>query len=168
MHRNRRIIYTSLLLLSRVCEDLFKALFLNLRFCGLWHALFYQKYSNSYDMFMRGEEILSGAQRIHDAQLLTERAMHHQIGKRGLIWHNGWLLFVLSPSAGICCELQPREAISTLKRFNKYNVLFFWTHRSREDQVIHRLFQVWSAPSWRWRHWWAISIMSGIKNPLAQ
>lgn len=40
-------------------------------------------------MFMRGEEILSGAQRIHDAQLLTERAMHHQIGKRGLIWHNG-------------------------------------------------------------------------------
>ncbi|KAM4557951.1 aspartate--tRNA ligase, cytoplasmic [Odontesthes bonariensis] len=37
------------------------------------------KYSNSYDMFMRGEEILSGAQRVHDAQLLTERAIHHQI-----------------------------------------------------------------------------------------
>uniref|UniRef100_A0A8C7D6X5 Aspartate--tRNA ligase, cytoplasmic n=1 Tax=Oncorhynchus kisutch TaxID=8019 RepID=A0A8C7D6X5_ONCKI len=37
------------------------------------------KYSNSYDMFMRGEEILSGAQRIHDAQLLTERAIHHNI-----------------------------------------------------------------------------------------
>lgn len=42
--------------------------------------LLLQKYSNSYDMFMRGEEILSGAQRIHDAQLLTERAVHHQIG----------------------------------------------------------------------------------------
>ncbi|XP_075037050.1 aspartate--tRNA ligase, cytoplasmic [Mixophyes fleayi] len=37
------------------------------------------KYSNSYDMFMRGEEILSGAQRVHDAQLLTERAQHHGI-----------------------------------------------------------------------------------------
>uniref|UniRef100_A0A915PHJ2 Aspartate--tRNA ligase, cytoplasmic n=1 Tax=Setaria digitata TaxID=48799 RepID=A0A915PHJ2_9BILA len=37
------------------------------------------KYSNSYDMFMRGEEILSGAQRIHDAALLTKRAQHHQI-----------------------------------------------------------------------------------------
>ncbi|KAM7380748.1 hypothetical protein PAMP_004023 [Pampus punctatissimus] len=37
------------------------------------------KYSNSYDMFMRGEEILSGAQRIHDAQMLTDRASHHQI-----------------------------------------------------------------------------------------
>ncbi|XP_029419674.1 aspartate--tRNA ligase, cytoplasmic isoform X2 [Nannospalax galili] len=38
------------------------------------------KQSNSYDMFMRGEEILSGAQRIHDPQLLTERALHHGIG----------------------------------------------------------------------------------------
>jgi len=37
------------------------------------------KYSNSYDMFMRGEEILSGAQRIHDPKLLTERAAHHGI-----------------------------------------------------------------------------------------
>ncbi|CAB4033988.1 aspartate--tRNA ligase, cytoplasmic [Paramuricea clavata] len=34
-------------------------------------------YSNSYDMFMRGEEMLSGAQRIHDPDLLTERAKHH-------------------------------------------------------------------------------------------
>lgn len=37
------------------------------------------KYSNSYDMFMRGEEILSGAQRIHDADFLTERALHHGV-----------------------------------------------------------------------------------------
>ena len=31
------------------------------------------RYSNSYDFFMRGEEILSGAQRIHDPKLLTQR-----------------------------------------------------------------------------------------------
>lgn len=37
------------------------------------------KLSNSYDMFMRGEEILSGAQRIHDPEFLTERALHHGI-----------------------------------------------------------------------------------------
>ena len=37
------------------------------------------KFSNSYDMFIRGEEILSGAQRIHDPVLLTERAKHHNI-----------------------------------------------------------------------------------------
>lgn len=30
---------------------------------------------------MRGEEILSGAQRIHDADYLIERAKHHAIGK---------------------------------------------------------------------------------------
>ncbi|KAJ3413021.1 aspartate--tRNA ligase dps1 [Chytridiales sp. JEL 0842] len=36
-------------------------------------------YSNSYDFFMRGEEILSGAQRIHDPQFLEERAKEHKV-----------------------------------------------------------------------------------------
>ncbi|TPX62734.1 hypothetical protein SpCBS45565_g06948 [Spizellomyces sp. 'palustris'] len=36
-------------------------------------------YSNSYDFFMRGEEILSGAQRVHDPKLLAERAKEHEI-----------------------------------------------------------------------------------------
>jgi aspartyl-tRNA synthetase len=36
-------------------------------------------YSNSYDIMMRGEEIMSGAQRIHDHELLVERVNHHQI-----------------------------------------------------------------------------------------
>eukprot|EP01056_Protomagalhaensia_sp_Gyna25_P004440 Protomagalhaensia_sp_Gyna_25__4439@NODE_405_length_3550_cov_29_222159_g311_i0_p1_GENE_NODE_405_length_3550_cov_29_222159_g311_i0NODE_405_length_3550_cov_29_222159_g311_i0_p1_ORF_typecomplete_len549_score111_52tRNAsynt_2/PF00152_20/2_5e99tRNA_anticodon/PF01336_25/4_7e08tRNAsynt_2d/PF01409_20/4_2tRNAsynt_2d/PF01409_20/0_092Borrelia_P83/PF05262_11/0_76NAMassociated/PF14303_6/0_85_NODE_405_length_3550_cov_29_222159_g311_i03021948 len=35
--------------------------------------------SNSYDFFMRGEEILSGAQRIHDPALLAKRAADHGI-----------------------------------------------------------------------------------------
>lgn len=37
------------------------------------------RYSNSYDFFMRGEEILSGAQRIHDAELLRERMRAHEV-----------------------------------------------------------------------------------------
>eukprot|EP01013_Petalomonas_cantuscygni_P013542 TRINITY_DN2792_c0_g1_i1.p1 TRINITY_DN2792_c0_g1~~TRINITY_DN2792_c0_g1_i1.p1 ORF type:complete len:635 (+),score=113.11 TRINITY_DN2792_c0_g1_i1:29-1906(+) len=32
------------------------------------------RFTNSYDMFMRGEEISSGAQRIHDQELLLQRA----------------------------------------------------------------------------------------------
>jgi aspartyl/asparaginyl-tRNA synthetase len=36
-------------------------------------------YSNSYDFFMRGEEIMSGAQRIHDPELLKQRAIEHGI-----------------------------------------------------------------------------------------
>lgn len=32
-------------------------------------------YSNSYDFFMRGEEIMSGAQRVHDPDFLKERAI---------------------------------------------------------------------------------------------
>lgn len=34
-------------------------------------------YSNSYDFFMRGQEILSGAQRIHDAAFLSKRMKEH-------------------------------------------------------------------------------------------
>lgn len=37
------------------------------------------QYSNSYDFFMRGEEILSGAQRIHDSKLLSERMKAHEV-----------------------------------------------------------------------------------------
>lgn len=38
------------------------------------NSSFFQNYSNSYDLFLRGEEIVSGAQRIHDPDLLEERA----------------------------------------------------------------------------------------------
>ena len=37
------------------------------------------KYSNSYDMFCRGEEIISGAQRIHDPELLAQRIRAHGV-----------------------------------------------------------------------------------------
>ena len=33
-----------------------------------------ERYSNSYDIFLRGEEISSGAQRIHDSELLIRKA----------------------------------------------------------------------------------------------
>ena len=34
-----------------------------------------ERYSNSYDVFLRGEEICSGAQRIHDAAMLEKAIM---------------------------------------------------------------------------------------------
>lgn len=37
------------------------------------------EYTNSYDFFMRGEEILSGAQRVHDSDLVKERAIQKGI-----------------------------------------------------------------------------------------
>lgn len=37
------------------------------------------KSSNSYDVFIRGEEIVSGAQRVHDFDLLVQRAQSHNI-----------------------------------------------------------------------------------------
>ena len=41
------------------------------------------KYSNSYDMFCRGEEIISGAQRVHDPDLLKERIQAHGVEVSG-------------------------------------------------------------------------------------
>lgn len=41
-------------------------------------------YSNSYDFFMRGEEIMSGAQRIHDVKLLLQRAAEHGVDPRSI------------------------------------------------------------------------------------
>eukprot|EP00038_Savillea_parva_P030863 m.80980 g.80980 ORF g.80980 m.80980 type:complete len:607 (+) comp9382_c0_seq3:44-1864(+) len=37
------------------------------------------EYSNSYDFMMRGEEIMSGAQRVHDPELLRQRAKEHGV-----------------------------------------------------------------------------------------
>uniref|UniRef100_A0A8C9TF60 Aspartate--tRNA ligase, cytoplasmic n=1 Tax=Scleropages formosus TaxID=113540 RepID=A0A8C9TF60_SCLFO len=58
------------------------------------------KYSNSYDMFMRGEEILSGAQRVHDAELLTERALHHNIDLEKIKAYIDSFRFGAPPHAG--------------------------------------------------------------------
>lgn len=45
------------------------------------------KLSNSYDFFMRGEEILSGAQRIHEPGLLAERAVAKDIPLDTIQWY---------------------------------------------------------------------------------
>lgn len=102
-----------------------------------WFAfVFVQKYSNSYDMFMRGEEILSGAQRVHDAQLLTERAIHHQIGKSGLhhtsvslYWQPVWIttpgIFL---DRFLICFVNVGESKQNLAKihFHNWSSLFFY------------------------------------------
>ncbi|DAZ93209.1 TPA: hypothetical protein N0F65_001561 [Lagenidium giganteum] len=42
------------------------------------------RWSNSYDLMIRGEEIVSGAQRVHDAKLLEERIQSMDIPTAGL------------------------------------------------------------------------------------
>ena len=37
------------------------------------------RYSNSYDIFIRGEEVTSGAQRIHDSEMLLKRAKELEV-----------------------------------------------------------------------------------------
>lgn len=40
--------------------------------------------SNSYDVFMRGEEIISGAQRVHDPELLVKRCNEKGVPLEGV------------------------------------------------------------------------------------
>ncbi|KAK3691715.1 hypothetical protein RRG08_004024 [Elysia crispata] len=59
-----------------------------------------KKWSNSYDMFMRGEEILSGAQRIHDPAFLSERAKEHGIDLETIRGYIDSFKYGAAPHAG--------------------------------------------------------------------
>lgn len=67
-------------------------------------------------MFMRGEEIISGAQRIHDPDFLTERAKHHGIGN--VSWREA--LFIQFNFAEIYKTFTPLSLYSLIRcRRNK-------------------------------------------------
>ncbi|KTW30376.1 aspartate-tRNA(Asn) ligase [Pneumocystis carinii B80] len=57
-------------------------------------------FSNSYDFFMRGEEILSGSQRIHDAEYLQKRIKDLNINPTGLDNYINSFKFGAAPHGG--------------------------------------------------------------------
>lgn len=57
-------------------------------------------YSNSYDFFMRGEEILSGAQRIHDPEFLLDRMKAHEVDPSTISDYVDAFRFGAPPHAG--------------------------------------------------------------------
>ncbi|KAL7670319.1 hypothetical protein ACOME3_005257 [Neoechinorhynchus agilis] len=62
--------------------------------------------SNSYDMFIRGEEIVSGAQRIHDPQLLRKRIEANGIDPEKLRDYIDAFRYGCSPHAGVGIGLE--------------------------------------------------------------
>ena len=58
------------------------------------------RWSNSYDMFMRGEEIMSGAQRVHDADMLAEKAKEHGIDLTKIQSYIDSFKYGVNPHAG--------------------------------------------------------------------
>ncbi|KAI3384719.1 hypothetical protein SNEBB_007178 [Seison nebaliae] len=60
-----------------------------------------ENYSNSYDMFFRGEEIISGAQRIHDPDLLIVRAKKHEVDLETISDYINSFRYGCSPHAGV-------------------------------------------------------------------
>jgi aspartyl-tRNA synthetase len=57
-------------------------------------------YTNSYDFFLRGEEIMSGAQRIHDPALLQQRAKEKGVGIQGIQDYVNAFKYGAPPHAG--------------------------------------------------------------------
>jgi len=57
-------------------------------------------YSNSYDFFMRGEEIMSGAQRIHDPEMLKKSAIEHGVDPTTIQGYLDAFEYGVSPHAG--------------------------------------------------------------------
>jgi len=58
------------------------------------------RYSNSYDFFIRGEEIMSGAQRVHDPKFLEQRALEMKVPVEGIKDYVSSFRFGASPHAG--------------------------------------------------------------------
>ncbi|KAL9595079.1 MAG: hypothetical protein Q9219_006653 [cf. Caloplaca sp. 3 TL-2023] len=62
--------------------------------------------TNSFDIFLRGQEILTGGQRIHDANLLEERMTKHQITIEGMGDYLDGFRWGAPPHAGGCIGLE--------------------------------------------------------------
>jgi aspartyl-tRNA synthetase len=63
------------------------------------------RYANAYDMFLRGEEIVSGAQRVHDADLLLRRAVEKNIDLKPVQAYVDCFKYGAPPHAGLGCGL---------------------------------------------------------------
>lgn len=70
-----------------------------------------QGYSNSYDFFLRGEEIMSGAQRIHDPELLTKSAQARGVPPSSIQAYIDSFKFGAPPHAGGGVGTRPRGHI---------------------------------------------------------
>lgn len=60
----------------------------------------HKRYSNSYDIFLRGEEIMSGAQRVHDPALLIQRTKECNIPLDTIKEYVDAFKFAAPPHAG--------------------------------------------------------------------
>ncbi|KEP55699.1 aspartate-tRNA ligase [Rhizoctonia solani 123E] len=81
-------------------------------------------YSNSYDFFMRGEEILSGAQRVHDSKMLEKRMVEVGIDPKDMQGYLDGFRMGIAPHGGGGIGLE-RVVMLFLKLGNIRNASLF-------------------------------------------
>ena len=64
-----------------------------------------EHYSNSFDMFLRGQEIVSGAQRIHNTEMLKQRAEKLKVNLAPIQGYVDCFRYGAPPHAGLGCGL---------------------------------------------------------------
>ncbi|KAL0248378.1 hypothetical protein GEMRC1_003614 [Eukaryota sp. GEM-RC1] len=84
------------------------------------------RYSHSYDIFLRGEEITSGAQRIHDPKVVAERAAQCGIDVGSLKYYIESFEFGCSPHGGAGIGLE------------RLVMLFLGLHNIRKTSMFPR------------------------------
>lgn len=113
------------------------------------HILTAQKYSNSYDFFMRGEEIMSGAQRIHDSSFLRERAVSHGIDLKSIQAYLDAFNYATTPHAGggigeTFCRINERVQRSrtcsdALLEFEKHSAHLAFPTRPQKNRALNKI-----------------------------
>lgn len=83
-------------------------------------------YSNSYDMFLRGEEIVSGAQRIHNSELLLQCAAKKGVDLSPIMPYVESFRYGAPPHAGLGCGL------------DRITFLFLGLHNVRRGSLFPR------------------------------
>ncbi|KAJ3066292.1 Aspartate--tRNA ligase, cytoplasmic [Podochytrium sp. JEL0797] len=96
-------------------------------------------YSNSYDFFMRGEEIMSGAQRVHDADLLEKRAKEHGVEISTIQAYLDAFKYGAPPHAGGGVGLE-RVVMLYLKLGNIRRTAMFPRDPKRDVKAVQALF----------------------------
>ena len=81
------------------------------------------RYSCSFDVFVRGEEIISGAQRVHDPELLAAQAQARGIDVRTIAAYVDSFRYGAPPHGGFGVGLEPGYAL-------------LWPRQHQEDVAL--------------------------------
>lgn len=97
---------------------------------AIFYLCFLQRYTNSYDLILRGEEISSGAQRIHDAAMLEKNAKEFGVDPKSIKDYIDAFRYGAPPHAGCGVGLERIVmlflGLNNIRKTNIHSLLFIY------------------------------------------